>query len=187
MKDLYRGTLVRLATESPEEYAKAFARWGRDTEYHRLADSDPSQLWSEKKFKEWMEKDDEKDRADLIRFSIRTLAEDKFIGETTLWFNWQQADAWVGIVIGERDYWGKGYGTDAMRLVVQYGFLEANLRRVSLALHAYNPRALKSYEKVGFKMEGAVRGETFREGRHTDAYYMGILREEWMSLYGGGL
>jgi RimJ/RimL family protein N-acetyltransferase len=187
MKDLYRGTLVRLATESPEEYAKAFTRWGRDTEYHRLADSDPAHLWSEKKHKEWMEKDSERDSTEFVRFSIRTLAEDKFIGEVTLWFNWQNGDAWVGIVIGERDYWGQGYGTDAMRLIVQYGFLETNLRRVSLALHSYNARALKSYEKVGFQLEGTVRGETFREGRHTDTYVMGILREEWLALYGGAL
>ncbi len=185
MKDLYRGTLVRLATESPEDFAKAFARWSRDSEYHRLADGDPAMLWSEKKTKEWIEKDSEKDKMESVRFSIRTLADDKFIGEISLWFNWQNADAWLGIVIGERDYWGKGYGTDAMRLMVQYGFEEANLRRVTLALHSYNPRALKSYEKVGFKMEGTVRGETLREGRHTDTYVMGILREEWDALQGG--
>jgi RimJ/RimL family protein N-acetyltransferase len=187
MKDIYRGELVRLAIESPEVLAKAFARWSRDTEYHRLADSDPSQLWSENKLKEWIEKDFEKDSMESVRFSIRTLSGDQFIGEMSLWFNWQHGDAWIGIVIGEREFWGKGYGTDAMRLIVQYGFLEANLRRVSLALHSYNPRALKSYEKVGFKMEGTVRGETLREGRRTDTYFMGILREEWMALYGGAL
>lgn len=185
MKDLYRGKLVRLATETPEAFAKNFARWSRDTEYHRLADSDPSQLWSEKKIKDWIEKDFEKDPMESVRFSIRTLADDKFIGEISLWFNWQHGDAWVGIVIGEREYWGQGYGTEAMRLIVQYGFLEANLRRVSLALHSYNPRALRSYEKVGFKLEGTMRGETQREGRHSDVYYMGILREEWLALYGG--
>jgi RimJ/RimL family protein N-acetyltransferase len=185
MKDIYRGELVRLAIESPEVLAKAFSRWGRDTEYHRLADGDPAQLWSEKKIKDWIEKDFEKDPMESVRFSIRTLADDKFIGEISLWFNWQQGDAWVGIVIGEREYWGQGYGSDAMRLIVQYGFDEANLRRVSLALHSYNPRALRSYEKVGFKMEGVLRGETLREGRRTDTYFMGILREEWLAQQAG--
>ncbi len=184
MKDIYRGELVRLATESPEVMAKSFVHWDWDSECHRLADSDPAQLWSEKKIKERIEKKFEKDPMEGVRFSIRTLSEDKFIGEISMWFNWQHGDAWIGIVIGERDYWGKGYGTDAMRLIVQYGFLEANLRRVSLALHSYNARALKSYEKVGFKLEGTMRSEILREGRRTDSYFMGILREEWLALQG---
>lgn len=158
MKDIYRGTLVRLAAESPETLAKTFVRWDKDSEFLRLADSDPAQLWSEKKRKEFIEKNMEKN-SQAFRFSVRTLDEDKLIGSVSLWVNsWTHSEAWVGIVIGERDHWGKGYGTDAMRLIVQYGFVEANLRRISLALHSYNPRALKSYEKVGFKMEGTKIG-----------------------------
>ena len=185
MKDLYHGTLVRLASESPATLAKSSVRWSHDSEFHRLADSDPIQLWSEKKLKEFVEKDMEK-HSQAFRFSVRTLEEDKLIGSVSLWVNsWTHSEAWVGIVIGERDYWGKGYGTDAMRLIVQYGFIEANLRRISLALHSYNPRALKSYEKVGFKMEGTMRGEVLREGRRTDTFFMGILREEWLAMQDG--
>jgi RimJ/RimL family protein N-acetyltransferase len=71
-----------------------------------------------------------------------------------------------------------------MNLIVQYGFLELNLRRISLGLHEYNPRALRSYEKAGFKLEGRLRGEVLREGRRYDALYMGILREEWLARGG---
>ncbi len=113
---------------------------------------------------------------------MRTLAEDKLIGATGLVPNLVHGDAWVYIVVGDRDYWGKGYGTDAMRSIVQYGFVELNLRRITLGLHSYNPRALKSYEKVGFKMEGKMRGEGLRDGQRYDGFYMGILREEWLSL-----
>jgi RimJ/RimL family protein N-acetyltransferase len=186
MKDLYRGTLVRLAVESPEVMSKMFVRWDRDTEAHRLADSVPAHLWSEKWMKEFAEKRMEKQSEQAYRFWIRTLAEDKLIGDVGLWVNsWTHGEAWVGIMIGERDFWGKGYGTDAMRLAVQYGFTEMNLRRISLGLHAYNLRALKSYEKVGFKMEGCIRGEGLRDGQRYDGYYMGILREEWLALQGG--
>ncbi len=181
MKDLYHGKLVRLAAESPEFLSQSSIRWDRDTEFHRLVDSDPAQLWSQKKIKEWMEKYMEDDPLDAIRFSIRTLTDDKLIGFLVLRPDWVHADAWVGIGIGERDYWGKGYGTDAMCLLLQYAFLEANLRRVTLALHSYNLRALKSYEKVGFKVEGVLRGDTLREGNRTDGIHMGILREEWLS------
>jgi RimJ/RimL family protein N-acetyltransferase len=183
MKDLYRGTLVRLTSETPEKMAEAFASWDRDTEMHRLADSEPAQFWSQKKLKEFLEKREEQEQA--FRFMIRTMEDDKLIGQVSLWVNsWTHSEAWLGIVIGDRDYWGKGYGTDAMRLIVQYGFMELNLRRISLALHSYNTRALKSYEKVGFKMEGTMRGEVLREGKRTDSFFMGILREEWLAFLG---
>ncbi|MBK8421200.1 GNAT family protein [Candidatus Villigracilis saccharophilus] len=182
MKDIYRGTLVRLSDDSPELLAKAFARWDRDTEQHRLADSDPAQLWSEKKIKEFQEKRAETN-SKSFRFSIHSLDEDKLIGGVGLWISsWTHAETWLGISIGERDYWGRGYGTDAMRLAVQYAFLELGLRRVSLGLHAYNERALKSYQKVGFKLEGRMRGEGLRDGVRYDSLWMGILREEWLAL-----
>lgn len=179
MKDLYRGALVRLAAESPETLAKSFVKWDRDSEAHRLGDSEPAQLWSEKKLKEFVEKNDDKQEKSF-RFSIRTLAEDTLIGTTSLWIQcWAHGDAWLGIFIGERDHWSKGYGTDAMRLIVQYGFSELNLRRITLGLHKYNERALKSYLKVGFQIEGRVHDEGLRDGVRYDGLYMGLLREEW--------
>lgn len=186
MKDIYRGTLVRLTVESPEVMSKMFVRWDRDSETHRLANTKPAQLWSEKRIKEYIEKNHVNDSPQAFRFWIRTLAEDKLIGNVSLWVNsWTHSEAWVGITVGEREYWSKGYGTDAMRLIVRYGFVEINLRRISLGLNSYNQRALKSYEKVGFKMEGTMRGEGMRDGQRYDGYYMGILREEWLALAGG--
>ena len=180
MKDLYRGSLVRLSDESPEVLAKAHVRWDRDTEQHRLADSDPAQLFSEKKLKEFIEKRAD-DNQRSFRFAIRTLADDILIGGVGLWINsWTHTDAWLGISIGERDYWGRGYGSEAVRLAVQYAFLELNLRRVSLGLHDYNERALKAYEKVGFKLEGRTRGDGMRDGVRYDSLWMGILREDWI-------
>ena len=187
MKDIFRGELVHLTVESPESMAKSMIRWGRDSEFLRLAESDPAQMWSEKKYKEWMEKQSEKNGGNFFRFSIRTLSDDLFIGDVSIHPQWVDADAWVGIGLGERDHWGRGYGTDAMRLIVQYGFIELNLQRVSLALHTYNERALKSYEKVGFKVEGIIRQDTLREGRRTGGIFMGILRDEWLAMQGGRL
>ena len=182
MKDLYRGKLVRLCDVPPEEVAKSMIKWNRDSEQHRLADSDPAQLWSEKKLKEFIEKRAE-GNPQGFRFWIRALEDDTLIGGSGLWVSsWNHADAWIGIFIGNRDYWSKGYGTDAMRLVVQYGFLELNLRRISLGLHAYNERALKTYQKIGFQMEGTMRGEVLKDETRFDSFWMGILREEWEAL-----
>ncbi len=182
MKDIFRGSLVRLTGESPELLAKSYVVWDRDTEGHRLANSDPAQLWSEKKIKEFIESDHEKN-TQAFRFGIRTLADDALIGGVSLFVHsWTHGEAWLGIKVGDRNYWGKGYGTDAVRLAVQYGFLELNLPRVSLGLHAYNERALKSYLKAGFTLEGRMRGEGLRDGVRYDSLWMGILREEWLAI-----
>jgi RimJ/RimL family protein N-acetyltransferase len=180
MRDLFRGQLVRLTGEDPETRAKAEVRWERDTEYHRLADDEPAQLWSEKKMKEWMEK--RLEREYLHEFSIRSLSDDRLIGYVGLLVKWPHGDASVGIAIGERDLWGKGYGTEAMQLVLQYAFMELNLRRVSLATNGYNTRARRSYEKAGFRLEGVMRQDQMREGRRFDSVFMGILREEWLAI-----
>ncbi|HNK63205.1 MAG TPA: GNAT family protein [Anaerolineales bacterium] len=181
MKSLYRGSLVRLASVQPDLLAKSLLKWDRDSEAQRLGDFMPVQLQSEKKIKEYLEKREENNTS--YRFSILTLAGDVFIGFTSLWVNdWNLGEAWLGIFIGERDYWGKGYGTDAMRLIVQYGFMELNLRRISLGLHAFNERALKSYLKVGFRVEGRERGVFLRDGVRYDDLVMGLLREEWLEM-----
>jgi RimJ/RimL family protein N-acetyltransferase len=186
MKDLFRGKLVRFTLEEPEVRAKAEVRWQRDTEFHRLADGDPAQLTSEKKIKESSEKQAEEGfQPERYSFSVRTLDGDKYIGFLGLWVNLIHGEAWVGLGIGEREFWSKGYGTDMMKLCLQYAFIELGLERVSLGLHEYNPRALKSYEKCGFRLEGRTRKDVMREGRRSDTLWMGILREEWQQMQTG--
>jgi RimJ/RimL family protein N-acetyltransferase len=186
MKDLFCGELVRLTAEEPEFRAKQEARWARDTEFHRLADSDPAQLYSDKKIKEWLDKNVEDGfKPERYSFSIRALNDDKLIGFLGLWLNLIHSEVWVGIGIGEREYWGKGYGTDAMKVCVRYSFMELGAQRVSLGVHEYNPRALRAYEKAGFRLEGRTRKDILREDKHTDSLWMGILREEWMQMQNG--
>lgn len=179
MHDIFRGDLVRLAAVSPEEFAPYFARWGRDSLRNRLLDSEPSILFSDKAIRGWIEKDLEKE--DYFAFAIRALADDRIVGEIGLGYaRWNRHEAFVGIGIGDREDWNKGYGTDAMRLVLRFAFLELALHRVSLSVFEYNPRAIRSYEKAGFQLEGRVRGALHREGRRWDEIFMGVLRSEWM-------
>ena len=98
--------------------------------------------------------------------------------------DWGSRDAFAGIGIGEREFWGKGYGSDAIQLLLRYAFTELNLQRVSLTVFEFNQRAQRSYEKVGFRLEGRQRQIMQREGRRWDILYMGILREDWMENYG---
>lgn len=184
MKDLFRGELVRLTNEEPEAFAKVSSRWQRDTEYVRLIDSDPVILYSEKQMKDWTEKRFDNSKPERHQFMIRTLAEDQLIGFFGLYVDLIHREAWVGLGIGERDLWSKGYGTDMMNVCLRYAFLELGVQRVSLGLHEYNPRALRSYEKAGFQLEGRTRKDVQREGKRTDTLWMGILREEWLQKNG---
>ena len=186
MRDLFRGELVRFTMEEPETRASMEVRWQRDTEFHRLADSDPVLIHSEKSIKEGFEKQAEAGvKPERYSFTVRTLAEDKYIGFLGLWVDLIHREAWVGLGIGEREFWSKGYGSDMMKLCQQYVFAELGMERLSLGLHEYNPRALRSYEKCGFRLEGRTRKDLQREGRRYDSFWMGILREEWLQMQNG--
>ena len=180
--NLLQGELVRFSAENPEVMAANFSRWNQDTEWLRLLDTDPPRLLSAKKWQEWLEKGLEKRTLDEMFFAIRSLEEDALIGFIGLFdFFHQHGDTLVAIALGERKYWGKGYGTDAMRVMLRYAFNELNLRRVGLIVFDYNPRAMRSYEKAGFIHEGRIRGAILREGCRWDCSDMGILREEWLA------
>ena len=186
MKDIYTGELVRLSAMNAEEISKAFARWGRDSEFRRLLDSGVSPLASSKAAQTWLEKELDEQSINQHWFSIRKLDDDKLLGDIDLYvYNWPARDAFVGLGIGEREFWGKGYGTDVMKVILRYGFTEVNLKRVTLTVFEYNPRAIRSYEKAGFCVEGRERQALHRDGRRWDMIYMGILRQEWEQLEGG--
>lgn len=106
-----------------------------------------------------------------------------YIGQVDL-FNLQQIDRTVdmGIVIGNPRDFGKGYGSEAVSLVLRFAFQDANLRRVCLTVDADNPRAIRVYEKNGFVREGVLRKHNFVRGAYRDIVQMGILREEWRDL-----
>ena len=85
----------------------------------------------------------------------------------------------IRIAIFSPDDYGGGYGTEAMRMMVDYGFRELKLHRISLGVFAFNPRAIRVYEKVGFKREGILRDILFYDGEYHDEIVMSILEQEW--------
>lgn len=181
MNDVFTGKLVRLSAFDPEEMSKAWSRWNRNSEYFRLLNSSGRAIQSPKAGLKWMEEEVAELSPASYFFGIRTLADDRLIGELALdVINWSGRDAFVGLGIGETEYWGKGCGTDVMNVLLRFAFTEVNLRRVSLTVFEYNPRAIRSYEKAGFCPEGRVRKVLNKEGRRWDVLFMGILREEWM-------
>lgn len=85
----------------------------------------------------------------------------------------------LGIVIGEKSEWDKGYGAEAMTLLLRHGFETLNLHRLFLRVYADNVRAVRSYEKAGFVLEGRLREAVYKFGRYDDVLIMSVLRSEW--------
>jgi len=184
MKDILKGKLVCLAAVDAEEVSKSFAAWDRDSEYRRLLDTDPPRLHSPKAIKDWLEKELGELGDTMHWFTIRAVADNQLLGDIVIDVTqWNARDSFVGLGIGPRDFWGKGFGTEAMQLILRFAFIELNLRRVTLTVFEYNQRAIRSYEKTGFRHEGRQRGRILREGKRWDILYMGILREDWSKGY----
>ena len=117
-------------------------------------------------------------------FSIITLDEDKIIGTVGLErINHIHRTATLGVFIGDRNYLSKGYGTEAIRLLLDYGFNYMNLHSVKLEVMSFNKRALKCYKKCGFKETGRIRDNKFINGNYYDTITMDILRNEFTESY----
>jgi len=93
--------------------------------------------------------------------------------------NWPNRSAEIGIFIGEPEHLGKGYGTEAMELLLACAFNELNLHRVFLRVFDFNRRAIESYRKCGFQEEGRLREALFRQDDYHDVILMSILEEEF--------
>src|SRR5262249_47408000 len=95
--------------------------------------------------------------------------------------DFKERHAAFGITIGDKAEWGKGYGTETTRLLVEHAFEILNLNRVWLHVYEFNERGIRTYERVGFQKEGVLRQDHFHEGRYWSTIIMGILREEWQA------
>jgi len=87
--------------------------------------------------------------------------------------------AHIRITLFDKAHLGKGYGTEAMRLAVDYGFRVLKLHRISLDVFDFNPRAIRVYEKIGFKQEGIQRDTLFYDGKYHSSIIMAILEDDW--------
>lgn len=173
---LYKGKLVRLAAPTPDDYA-IMAKWTENDEYMRLMDTGAVRPLSAQGNEQW-EKGLRED-PNLFLFRLRTLADDLLIGSGDLEVMWVNQSAFLAIGIGDSDYWGKGYGSDGLHLLLRYGFNELGLHRIGLNVISNNTRAICAYEKAGFSYEGAQKEAVYRDGQRFDMVYYGILRRDW--------
>ncbi len=88
--------------------------------------------------------------------------------------------AQIGMLIGEKDFWDRGYGSDSLVTLLDHLFGQQGFNRIGLEVFEYNLRAKKVYEKIGFEVEGVQRQGLYRNGRYYDIFLMGILRENYL-------
>ncbi|MGC2191582.1 MAG: GNAT family protein [Candidatus Dormiibacterota bacterium] len=180
---LFHGELVRLAAPRPED-ADSFSRWSEDAEYRRLADTDAPRPLPADYFGERDQVAEPSQGA--YEFRVRTLEEDRLVGFVALFsIEWPNSHGWVAVGIGDPADRGKGFGKEAVSLVLRFAFHELGLHRISLDVISDNLPAIALYRHLGFREEGRMQERVYRDGITSDLIYMGLLRRDWEAALSG--
>ncbi len=174
-----RGEWVYLRPLEPVD-VEIVHRWYSDVRVQALMGDPPISLAGRhRRYEEAVKRDD----ADVFRFMICLLDDDRAIGRTDLFdLDRQNGSCAFGITIGEPELWGQGLGTDAVNALVDFAFGQLRMERIWLDTDALNTRAQAAYAKAGFTQEGRFRRAFFQDGRWSDDLRMALLREEWEAL-----
>ena len=128
---------------------------------------------------EWFDKL-AKDKENIV-LAIET-SDGKFIGIMGLHrINWKDRTATTGAVIGDKEYWGKGYGTEAKMLLLDYAFNTLNLRKIGSMVIAFNKRSLAYSLHCGYKVEGVLKKHIFKKRKYWDEIVLGVFKKDWLS------
>ena len=170
---MYPGSLVRLRAPEPRDVEDLW-RWFDDPAVVAgLGVRYPVPLAAER---EWVERNGAPSYATGAHFAVETL-DGVLLGTCSLYKTTfpENRCAELGITIGNAAYWGKGYGTDAVRTLCRFGFEEMNLHRIELVVFAHHAAARRVYEKVGFVQEAVAREAHWGDGRWYDDVHMALL------------
>jgi RimJ/RimL family protein N-acetyltransferase len=176
-ESILEGERVRLRPVEESDLPH-FVRWLPDPELNRWLEHMENPPTLEEEYEWWHEK---RSDPDCVLWAIEG-AEGRLVGTIELRLTLRAERAELGVAIHDRTQWGKGLGTEAVRLVVDYAFEELNLNRVELTTDEENARAIRCYEKVGFEREGLLRQHRLLDGRFGNTVVMGILRGRWQPL-----
>ena len=181
---LFESPDLRLGPIDHEKDPEIESKWTHDSEFMRLIETAPARPLSAamvKKQYEKLEKQVEEDK-NLFYFTIRARADDRLIGRAALqWIEWANGNGFLRIGIGAAEDRRKGYGTQALRMLLRFAFAELNLFRVSAIVPEYNAGAIALLQKFGFVQEVCRRKSLERDGRRWDLYVFGLLKEEWQT------
>jgi len=175
---MFTGNKIRLR-EYMKEDAPLAQKYLNDPEIKRLLNPRiPFPITLEEEHK-WLEFNSLS--KDKYSFAIESLEDKRYIGGCGLNdIDWKNSVATIGIFIGDKTLWGKGYGSDAVKVLISFIFGQMNINKIKLNVYSFNTRAIKAYEKCGFLREGILRQELFRDGKYHDEWIMAILREDYV-------
>ena len=176
---MLRGERVLLRPRQREDLARIY-EFTNDPEFKRLIGDWPFEPQSLERLEARFDASLSGQDRDGPRFAIE--ADGLYIGHALLYdINELDGVCWVSIGIGDPAYQGKGYGREALSLLLDYAFRMRNLRRACLHVNASNERAIRSYRALGFVEEGRLRQHAWIGDRYDDLLCMGLLREEWQT------
>ena len=164
----YEGRLVRLRPPERDDL-QLFVSWLKNPALrHYITIRYISDALEERWFEGYLN-DVSRNPPERLHFVIELLPNAQPIGVISLEsINWRDRSAEVGIIIGDPEFWGQGYGTDAMLTILNVGFRWHNLHRIFLHVVKDNNRAIRAYEKCGFRHEGCLREAVLIDGKHHD-------------------
>jgi diamine N-acetyltransferase len=175
---MFYGGRIRLRRDEPADLP-IFVAWLNDPEVRRYISINlPISQANEQDWFENMLKRPAEEQPFAIE--IRDQDSWRLIGNCGFFeINHRSLSAEVGLFIGDKTCWNKGYGTEVMRLLLQIGFNTLNLNRVFLRVDQGNKGGIRAYEKAGFVHEGSFRQATYHDGKYEDLLFMSVLRSEW--------
>jgi diamine N-acetyltransferase len=175
------GERIRLRRNEREDLPR-FVEWLNNPQVRRFLSKDlpisqaSEELWFENMLKRPVEEQS-------LGIEIKEGDGWRLIGNCGIFeINWQVRSAEVGLFIGDKTCWNKGYGTEVLRLLLQLGFETLNLNRIFLRVDAGNLGGIRAYQKAGFVQEAHLRESSYRQGRFGDVLIMSVLRSEWTSI-----
>jgi len=183
---LFEGKTICLAPIDHEQDPEIVSGWTQNVAYLRMLDPRPTRTLSPSQVKkqyEALEKEIEEDK-NLFYFAIHTLPTadepERLIGFIKLhWIEWSHGNGFIQIGIGDPSDWGRGYGFDAVELMLRYAFNELNLFRLTARVPEYNLAGLALFRKAGFVEEVRRRQAYQRDNRRWDDIHLGLLAAEW--------
>ena len=179
---LFEGKLIRFAPHDPDRDAEIESKWTHDPDYLRSISLDPARPSSppqiKKKYEDLAKEADE--QRDLFSFAVRTIENDRLIGFARLFgVEWTHGVGRILIGLGDPIDRGRGYGREALQMLLRYAFDELNLHRITATTFEYNTTAIHFLQRNGFVLEVTRREAVQRDGRYWDFLAFGLLHDEW--------
>ncbi|NOR38804.1 MAG: GNAT family N-acetyltransferase [Candidatus Thorarchaeota archaeon] len=174
---MFEGKLMRLVVLEGKHLDHLVENWNNPVMRRFLGGVIPHSRQSEA---DWLQSvQDDMKRQKMFVFAIERLSNDAFLGTLAVHdIDWIARNGRLGVVIHKPENWGKGYGTEAMELLIDFCWKHINLRRLELGVHSFNQRAKKFYLKLGFVEYGTAHQQFYIDGEYVDTIMMELFRPE---------